>query len=80
MENNLFKAFTGSEIEVLLLQGELEANNISSMKRDGFASGLRAGFYGGSPSSVDLFIEESELEKATPIIEEFLANRDSKFE
>lgn len=78
METSLYKAFSGSEIEVLLLQGELEANNIGSLIRDGFASGLRAGFYGGSPSAVDLFIDESDLEKATPIIQEFLANRDTQ--
>jgi len=76
MKDELYKAFTGSEIEVLLLKDELEANGISSMARDGFSSGLRAGFYGGSPSSVDLYISDSDKDLAAPIIEEFLKNRE----
>lgn len=75
MEDRLYKAFTGSEIEVILLQGELEENGIPSMTRDGSTSGVSQ-FYGGAPSAMDLFIEESDLEKAGPVIEEFLQNRE----
>jgi hypothetical protein len=77
MDENIIKAFTGSEIEVILLQGELEENGISSLVRDGFSSGLRAGFYGGSPSAIELYIAESDQEKAEPIIREFIQNREA---
>ncbi len=71
MNTNLYRAFTGSEIEVILLKSELEANGISVMVKDDFTSGLAAGFYAGSPSTLDLFINEEDGEKALPIIEEF---------
>jgi len=75
METKLYKAFTGSEIEVILLQGELEDNGISSLTRDGSTTGVSM-YYGGTPLAIDLFIEESDLERATPVIQEFIQNRD----
>ena len=76
MKNNLIRAFTGTEFEVILLKGELEENGISTMIRDDFTNSISAGFYGGTPSSIDLFINESDLVKAEPIIREYLQNRD----
>ena len=35
-------------------------------------SGVVAGFSGGVPSAVDLFIQESDLKKSEPIIKEFI--------
>jgi len=34
MKNSLLRAFTGTEIEVILLKGALEENGISTMIRD----------------------------------------------
>lgn len=76
MENNLVNVFTGSEIEILLLKEELESNGIPTFVRDGYSSGLMAGFYGGSQSSIELLISESDQEKANPIIREFMENRE----
>jgi hypothetical protein len=76
MESKLYKAFTGSEIEVILLQGELEENNISSLTRDGSTSGVSP-YYGGTPLAMDLFIDEQDKVKAEAIIREFILNRDS---
>ncbi len=76
MNNNLLKVFSGTEIEVVLLQGELEENGISSTTRYGTTSGVNP-FYGGAPVELDLIIEESKLEKAKPIIEEYIRNRDA---
>ena len=42
MDDNLHMVFTGTEVEVLLLKGELEENGIASMVRDRLASSLRA--------------------------------------
>jgi len=41
------------------------------MIKNNFQSGVRAGFYGGSPSQVELFIYEEDKEKALPILESF---------
>jgi hypothetical protein len=65
------RLFTGSLIEIQRLQLDLDDQNIPSMVRNNFQSGLRAGFYGGSPSQVELFIYEEDLEKAEGILEAF---------
>ncbi|HHC78738.1 MAG TPA: DUF2007 domain-containing protein [Flavobacteriia bacterium] len=63
--------FTGSLIEIQRLQLDLDANQIPSLVKNNFQSGLRSGFYGGSPSLVELFIYEEDLEKARPVLEKF---------
>ena len=65
------KLFTGSLIEIQRLQLDLDDNKIPSMVKNNFQSGLRAGFYGGSPSQVQLFIFEEDRENALPILEAF---------
>ena len=65
------KLFTGSLIEIQRLQLDLDDNEIPSMVKNNFQSGLRAGFYGGSPSQVELFIYEEDKEKALTILEAF---------
>ena len=61
----------GFLIEIQRLQLDLDDNEIPSMVKNNFQSGLRSGFYGGSPSQVELFIYEEDLEKALPILENF---------
>ncbi|MEZ4841647.1 MAG: DUF2007 domain-containing protein [Flavobacteriaceae bacterium] len=63
--------YTGSLIEIQRLQLDLDDYKIPSLVKNNFQSGLRAGFYGGSPSQVELFIYEEDLEKAKPVLEEF---------
>lgn len=63
--------FTGSLIQIQRLQLDLDDNEIPSLVKNNFQSGLRSGFYGGSPSLVELFIYEEDKEKATPILEKF---------
>jgi len=70
-ENNLKRIYTGTEITVNLLKQELESAGIATMIKDDFNSGISAGFSGGVPSAIDLYIQESDLEKAEPIITEF---------
>ncbi|MDY7394901.1 DUF2007 domain-containing protein [Aureibaculum sp. 2210JD6-5] len=65
------KFFTGSLIEIQRLQLDLDDQQIPSLVKNNFESGLRSGFYGGSPSQVQLFIYQEDLEKATPILENF---------
>jgi len=65
------KFFTGSLIEIQRLQLDLNDMEIPSMVKNNFQSGVRAGFYGGSPLQVQLFIFEEDKEKALPILEAF---------
>ncbi len=69
--NNLIRVYSATELTVNLLKAELENAGISSMIRNDFNSGVSAGFSGGVPSSIDLLIQEVDLEKAEPIVSEF---------
>jgi hypothetical protein len=68
----LIRVYTGTELTVALLKDELEKVGISSMIQNDFKSGVSAGFSGGIPSAIDLFIQEFDLKKAEPIIREFI--------
>ncbi len=63
--------FTGSLIEIQRLQIDLNDKEIPSMVKNNFQSGIRAGFYGGSPSQVQLFIFEEDRKNALPILQAF---------
>jgi hypothetical protein len=69
-KNVLVRIFTGSEVLVLMLKGALEELEIGSMIQNGFQSGMAAGI-GGFPEFVDLYIQQSDLERAQPLINEF---------
>ena len=70
------RLFTGSLIEIQRLQLDLDDQQIPSMVKNNFQSGLRAGFYGGSPSQVELFIYEEDMDEATKILEAFKEEMD----
>lgn len=69
--SNLIRVYSGTELTVNLLKDELEKFGISSMIQNDFNSGVSAGFSGGVPSSIDLFIQELDLGKAESILSEF---------
>lgn len=69
---NLVIVYTGTEITVNLLKEELEKTGIASYIRNDFNSGLTAGFSGGSPSAVDLCVEEKDVPEAEPIVQQFI--------
>jgi hypothetical protein len=68
----LVKAYTGTEITVMLLKSDLEHAGIASVIRNDFQSGITAGFGGGVPSAIDLYISESDHKIAAPVIEQFV--------
>jgi hypothetical protein len=76
MKNSLIRAFTGTVVDALLLKGELEKIGVSVQIRDDFNASLNAGYFSGSPSSLELYIYESDLGKAQPILQEFLNAQD----
>ena len=69
--DNIIRIYTGSEITVNLLNDELEKVGIIGIIRNDFESGTSAGI-AGDPDAIDLFIQESDLKKAKPIIVDFL--------
>ena len=64
------RVYTGSEVNVKYLQGLLEEQNIPTIVRNEFQSGLRGGFGGGLPGQVQLFAPASQLDKAKKMAEE----------
>jgi hypothetical protein len=69
-KNELVRILTGSEVLVLMLKSALDEIGIGSLIQNEFQSGMAAGI-GGYPESVDLYIQQSDLLKAQPLIEEF---------
>lgn len=72
MESKLVRVFAGSEITVNLLKAELEQEGILVNVVNEYEQSNFRGFSTGTPYSVDLYILDSDLEKAKPIVEEFL--------
>jgi hypothetical protein len=64
------KIFSGKEILVYSLKARLEENQISAMIRDN----SHDNFLRGIPAAIDLYIRQSDLKKADPILKEFLKN------
>jgi hypothetical protein len=69
---NLIRIFSGSEVAALLLKAELEEAGVGVILHNDFQSGLAAGFVAGIPDVVDLYISETELHLAQPVIDTFL--------
>jgi len=70
--NDLIRVFTGTEVLVYLLKERLEEVDISALIKDDFQSGITVGFVSGVPSAIDLYIQESDLKDAEPVINEFI--------
>ena len=70
--NDLIRIFTGTEVLVYLLKERLQEVEISALIKDDFQSGLTVGFVSGVPSAIDLYIQESDLKEAEPIVNEFI--------
>jgi hypothetical protein len=71
-KSELIRVFSGSEITVNLLQYELEKEGIPTNIINDTQVGTTFGAPSGTPYSVDLYILDIDLEKANPIVEEFL--------
>jgi len=71
MNDRLICVYSGTEMTVNLLKKILEETGIPALIQNDFNSGISAGFSGGVPSAIDLFIGETDLQKAEPIIADF---------
>jgi hypothetical protein len=68
-KDSLIKIYTGDEITVNRIKAELENQGISALVQNGFSQGLAAGFSGGIPSAIDLYVAESDFEKSIKIVD-----------
>ncbi len=70
-ENDIVKIFSGSEITASLIKAELEALGIPALIKNDFQTGISAGFVGGIPSLNDLYVNESDKQKAELLVKDF---------
>ncbi len=77
-EEQFIDFYTGSEIMIMGLRKRLEAVGVFGMMQNDFNSGNLAGFVGGSPNTVRFKIRAKDVEKAQPILEEYLNLEDSE--
>lgn len=68
-EDDYKRVYTGSEVNVQYLEDLLQQENIGTRVRNDFDSGLRAGFGGGLPGQVQLFVLSEQFEQAITIVE-----------
>jgi hypothetical protein len=67
-DENLIKAYAGNEAAVLLLKARLEEAGIPALVKNDYS----AAWYLAVPPAIDLYIQESDLKEAEPIIQDFL--------
>ena len=68
-ETSTYKnVYTGSDVNVQYLQELFHKAGISSIVKNNFESGLRAGFGGGLPGQVQLQVQTSHYDEAVKII------------
>lgn len=67
--------YTGGEVNVQRIKTELEIQGIESIVRDGFKEGIAAGFGGGIPSNIELYVNQSDVENAKEIIKIILLEK-----
>ncbi|KJF44995.1 MULTISPECIES: putative signal transducing protein [Draconibacterium] len=64
----IVELYSGDEVTIQHLKQELEAAGIATMLKDGFNQGNAAGFVGGTPSVVELLVNEKDLLRAQEIL------------
>ena len=69
----LMKIFSGSEILAQALQAKIEAVGVTTIVKNNIQSARLAGF-GNADQAVEVFIQEVDFGKASPVIEEFRMN------
>ncbi|WP_281989638.1 putative signal transducing protein [Aquimarina aggregata] len=72
-ESEYERVYTGSLITIQFLQNMLQDSGINSVTRDDMKSGMMAGFGGGIPDHVQLFVKKIDTQEALPIIEKSLS-------
>lgn len=68
---DIVRVFSDTALTVNLIKSELEKIGIPSLIKNDFQSGVIAGFGGGLPNAVDLYVNHADYENALTVIEEF---------
>jgi hypothetical protein len=76
-ENKLVRIYTGTEISVISLKTKLEESGISPLIKNDYKSGMAAGILVGTPSTIDLYIQQSDFKNAESVIKEFIRREKS---
>ena len=66
------RIYTGSSLVAMGLVARLNEIGISPVERNDHESAIRAGFAASIANQMMIFIREDEMEKAQPIIDEYL--------
>ena len=67
--------YSGTEVRVILLKGLLQEAGIDSIVQNEYQSGITAGFGGGTPNTVRLKVHNNDVEKAKPVVQDFIDNQ-----
>ena len=70
--DKLIRVFTCTQVTCHLLKAELENAGIAVLLKNEFQSAVAAGFVNATPSAVDIYVKESQVEEAIPVIEGFV--------
>jgi hypothetical protein len=70
---DLVKVYTGPESSAILLKAQLEEVGVYTLTKNDFTGA----YMGAMPPSIDLWINEDDLQKAKPVLDDFLLNRQS---
>jgi hypothetical protein len=73
-QDGIIRVYSGSEVQALALQAELEEIGVGAMIRNDFQSGVMAGFVAGISAVVDLYISTADRDRAMPVVATFVKN------
>lgn len=73
-EINYTHVYTGSEVNVNFLLALFNENNIRSIVKNPYKSGVISGFHGGEFNSVQILVDETQKVAAEKIIQENLSS------
>lgn len=77
-KSKLVKLFVGTQSAVHVLAMKLEDQGIRTSVASEFEVSVGAGFGAGSPTAIDVYINDTDLEKANAILEEFLSSQEEE--
>ena len=72
--NRLVRVYVGTEMTCLVMKSLLEEIGVTGMIKNDFRSSIQVGYVSGTPSSIELYIYESDLDKSATIIKDFKLN------
>lgn len=69
-EEKIVRVYTGDLVTIEHIKNELEAKDIYPVVENGYQEGLDAGVIAGTPSTIHLYVLESEVAVALEIIKD----------